>query len=66
MLIALRDASLQEGSRGRQERVASVTTEAGGEWLVSVTDTFTIGDGSRSGPHHISGELEECVLTAYV
>lgn len=28
------------------------------EWLVSITDVFTIGDSHMSGPHHVSGELE--------
>ena len=46
-----------------------VTMEAGEEWLVSVTDVFTIGGSHVSGPHHVSGELEltkEHILAACV
>lgn len=69
VLVAPRDTSLQEGSCGKQERMVSLTAEAGEEWLVSVTDVFTTGDSHMSGPHHVSGELEltkERALTAGV
>lgn len=49
MLVAPRDASLQEGSCSRQERVVLVTAEA---------DVFTISDSYVSGPHHVSGKLK--------
>lgn len=64
VLIALRDAGLQVGSHGRQERVVLVTKKAGEVWFVSVSDVFTIGDNNMSGPHHVSGELEYCLCVS--